>query len=283
MKWKIGDVTVTKVVELETLGGSRFILPDATYDAVRPISWLVPHFADAGGKLRMSIHALVVETKGQTIIVDTCLGNDKKDRRVPTWNDRQGTFLADLAAAGFPRERIDTVLCTHLHVDHVGWNTMLVDGKWKPTFPKARYLFGRIEFEHWRDQTETAHMLPVYSDSVAPIVEAGLHTLVEADQQLTPEISLVPTHGHSPGHVSVRISSKGEEALITGDWAHHPCQLAHPEWASTADYDAKAAEVTRRRMLAELADRPVLVIGTHFAGPTAGRVKRDGNAYRLDV
>jgi glyoxylase-like metal-dependent hydrolase (beta-lactamase superfamily II) len=126
-------------------------------------------------------------------------------------------------------------------------------------------------------------MLPVYADSVAPIVEAGLHTLVEADQQLTPEISLVPTHGHSPGHVSVRISSKGEEALITGDWAHHPCQLAHPEWASTADYDAKAAEVTRRRMLAELADRPVLVIGTHFAGPTAGRVKRDGNAYRLDV
>ena len=283
MKWKIGDVRVTKIVELETLGGSRFILPDATYDAVRPISWLVPHFADAGGKLRMSIHSLVIEAPGQTIIVDTCLGNDKKERRIPTWNDRQGRFLADLAEAGFPRERIDTVLCTHLHVDHVGWNTMLVDGTWKPTFPNARYLFGRIEFEHWRSQTDNTHMLPVFADSVAPIVAAGLHTLVEADAQLSPEISLVPTHGHSPGHVSVKISSKGEEALITGDWAHHPCQFAHPEWASTADFDTRAAEATRRRMLAELADKPILLIGTHFAGATAGRVKRDGNAYRLDV
>jgi glyoxylase-like metal-dependent hydrolase (beta-lactamase superfamily II) len=150
MKWRIGDVTVTKIVELETVGGSRFILPDATYEAVQPISWLCPHFADEKGKLRMSIHSLVVETPDRTVIVDTCLGNDKKDRRVPTWNDRQGRFLADLAEAGFPREKIDTVLCTHLHVDHVGWNTMLVDGRWKPTFPNARYLFGRLEFEHWR-------------------------------------------------------------------------------------------------------------------------------------
>jgi glyoxylase-like metal-dependent hydrolase (beta-lactamase superfamily II) len=283
MKWKIGDVTVTKIVELETVGGSRFILPDATYDAVRPISWLCPHFADEAGKLRMSIHSLVVETPDRTLIVDTCLGNDKKDRRVPTWNDRQGRFLADLAEAGFPREKIDTVLCTHLHVDHVGWNTMLVEGQWRPTFSKARYLFGRVEFEHWRAQTANEHMLPVFADSVAPIVEAGLHELVEVDQRLTPEISLVPTQGHSPGHVSVKISSRGEEALITGDWAHHPCQFAHPEWQSTADFDPVAAEATRRRMLAELAGKPILVIGTHFAGPTAGRVVRDGKAWRLDV
>ena len=283
MKWKIGDVTITKIVELETVGGSRFILPDATYDAVRPISWLRPHFADEAGKLRMSIHSLVVETRDRTIIVDTCLGNDKKERRVPTWNDRQGRFLADLAEVGFPREKIDTVLCTHLHVDHVGWNTMLVEGRWKPTFTNARYLFGRVEFEHWRQQTANEHMLPVFADSVAPIVEAGLHELVEVDQRLTPEISLVPTQGHSPGHVSVKISSRGEEALITGDWAHHPCQFAHPEWRSTADFDPDAAEATRRRMLAELEGKPILVIGTHFAGATAGHVKRDGNAWRLDV
>ncbi len=283
MKWRIGDVTVTKIVELETVGGSRFILPDATYEAVRPIAWMCPHFADASGKLRMSIHSLVVETPDRTIIVDTCLGNDKKERRVPTWNDRQGQFLHDLAEAGFPRERIDQVLCTHLHVDHVGWNTMLVDGRWRPTFPNARYLFGRVEFEHWRQQTDNAHMLPVFADSVAPIVEAGLHELVELDQQLSPEISLVPTQGHSPGHVSVKISSRGEEALITGDFAHHPCQFAHPEWCSSADFDPAAAEATRRRMLAELAETPILVIGTHFAGPTAGHVKRDGNAWRLET
>ncbi len=137
MKWQIGDVTVTKIVELETTGGSRFILPQATREAILPISWLIPHFADEEGRLKMSIHALIVEAPGRRIIVDTCLGNDKKDRRIPTWNDRQGRFLEDLAAAGFARETIDTVLCTHLHVDHVGWNTMLVEGHWVPTFPKS--------------------------------------------------------------------------------------------------------------------------------------------------
>src|SRR3954470_15853649 len=146
MKWRIGDVTVTKIVELEVTGGSRFILPQATYEAVLPISWLQPHFADERGRLRMSIHALVVETPTHRIIVDTCLGNDKQGRRIPTWNNLQGPFLANLAASGFPRESIDTVLCTHLHVYHGGWNTMLAGGladgpngtrRWVPTFPNA--------------------------------------------------------------------------------------------------------------------------------------------------
>jgi glyoxylase-like metal-dependent hydrolase (beta-lactamase superfamily II) len=283
MKWTIGDVTVTKIVELEVTGGSRFILPDATPEAVRGIPWLTPHFADETGRLRMSIHALLVETPTTCIIVDTCLGNDKKGRRIPTWNDRTGTFLADLAAAGYPRERIDVVLCTHLHVDHVGWNTMLVDGRWQPTFPNARYLFGRIEQEHWSRQAAREDMVHVYTDSVRPIMEAGLAELVEVDHRLTPEVSLIPTLGHTPGHCSVRISSKGEEALITGDFLHHPCQMARLDWASTADADRNAAAATRRRMFAELAGRPVLVIGTHFAGPTAGHVAADGGAYKLLV
>ena len=283
MRWKIGDVTVTKVIELEVTGGSRFILPDATPEAVRPIGWLVPHFADEMGKLRMSIHALIVETPTMTIMVDTCLGNDKQGRRVPTWNDRQGRFLADIAGAGYPKDKIDVVMCTHLHVDHVGWNTMLVDGQWKPTFPRARYIFGRTEFEHWATQREAEHMLTVFEDSVRPIVDANLHELVEADHRLCPEVRFVPSHGHSPGHCSVMIESKGEKALITGDFAHHPCQFARPEWSSTADFDKAAGEATRRRMLAELAGAPVLVIGTHFAGATAGHVVRDGVAYRLVV
>ena len=283
MKWRIGDVTVTKIIEIEVTGGSRFILPDATPDSVRAIPWLVPHFADEVGKLRMSIHSLVVETPTQRIVVDTCLGNDKQHRRVPTWNDRQGRFLADLADAGFPRESIDTVLCTHLHVDHVGWNTMLVGNKWLPTFPNARYLFGRIEHEHWISDQSREDMPHVIADSVTPIMEAGLADLVETDHRITPEVSLVPTLGHSPGHCSVRIASKGEEALITGDFAHHPCQMARLDWASTADFDKPAAAATRRRMFALLAGTPTLVIGTHFAGSTAGRVVRDGDAYRLDV
>jgi glyoxylase-like metal-dependent hydrolase (beta-lactamase superfamily II) len=283
MQWQIGDVTVTKIVELETTGGSRFILPQATREAVLPISWLIPHFADETGRLKMSIHALIVEAPGRRILVDTCLGNDKKDRRIPTWNDRQGRFLEDLTAAGFSRETIDTVLCTHLHVDHVGWNTMLVDGQWIPTFPNARYLFGRVEFEHWSRQTERTDMLPVFADSIRPIIERGLADLVEWNHQLCPEIRLMPSTGHTPGHVSVQINSKAKHALITGDFAHHPCQMARPEWSSTADYDAAAAEATRRRILGELAGAPVLVIGTHFAGPTAGHVVGDGAAFKLVV
>src|SRR3954467_10275110 len=140
MKWRVGKVTVTKIVEMEATGGSRFILPQATYEEILPIEWLQPHFPAARGPPKMSIHALVVETPERRILVDTCLGNDKQNRRIPTWNNLQLPFLADLAAAGFARESIDTVLCTHLHVDHVGWNTMLSGGKWVPAFPEARYL-----------------------------------------------------------------------------------------------------------------------------------------------
>jgi glyoxylase-like metal-dependent hydrolase (beta-lactamase superfamily II) len=283
MQWQIGDVTVTKIVELETTGGSRFILPQATRAAVLPISWLIPHFADENGRLKMSIHALMVEAPGRRIIVDTCLGNDKKDRRIPTWNDRHGRFLEDLTAAGFPSETIDTVLCTHLHVDHVGWNTTLVDGQWVPTFPKARYLFGRVEYEHWSTQPDRSDMLSVFADSIRPVFERGLADLVECDHQICPEVRLMPSTGHTPGHTSVLISSNSKRAMITGDFAHHPCQMAYPEWSSTADFDPAAAEATRRRIFGDLAGEPVLVIGTHFAGPTAGHVVRDGKAFKLVV
>jgi glyoxylase-like metal-dependent hydrolase (beta-lactamase superfamily II) len=283
MQWRIGDVTVTKVVELEVTGGSRFILPQATREEIQPIAWLRPHFADEDGRLRMSIHSLIVETPTRRIVVDTCLGNDKQNRRIPTWNDLHGPFLQDLAAAGYPRESIDTVLCTHLHVDHVGWNTTLVDGKWIPTFPRARYLMGRVEFDHWQSQHERDDMAAIFADSVKPVYDGGLVDLVETDHRVSDEISLVPTIGHTPGHVSVRISSQGEEALITGDFMHHPCQIARPHWCSTADSDPGQAQQTRERMLAELAGRQVLVIGTHFAGATAGHIVRDGDAYRLAV
>jgi len=288
MKWRIGEVTVTKIVELETTGGSRFILPEATYEAVLPIGWLQPDFADQRGRLKMSIHALIVETqRGQTagrrIIVDTCLGNDKENRRIPTWNKLQTSFLVDLAAAGYARETIDTVVCTHLHVDHVGWNTMLVDGRWVPTFPNARYLMGRVEHAYWTSQFEREDMTAVAADSVTPVWEAGLVDLVETDHRICDEISLVPTLVHTPGHVSVRIVSQGETALITGDFMHHPCQIARPEWSSTADSDPAVARRTREAMLTGLAGTPTLVIGTHFAGRTAGRIVRDGDAFRLAI
>jgi len=279
--WRIGDVTITKIVELEVTGGTRFVLPQATREACLPLGWMQPHFMDDDGRLKMSIHALVVETPSRRIVVDTCLGNEKQGRTVPGWNNLQGPFLRDLAAAGVSPESVDTVVCTHLHVDHVGWNTMLVNGRWRPTFPNARYLMGRTEFEYWRDQREVAEQVSVFSDSVQPAFEAGLVDLVPTDHRVCDEVSLVPTLGHTPGHVSVRITSRGEEALITGDFLHHPCQMAHPEWAAAVDYDSDASTQTRHNVFSALAGTPTLLIGTHFAGASAGRVVRDGDAYRL--
>jgi glyoxylase-like metal-dependent hydrolase (beta-lactamase superfamily II) len=288
LRWRVGRVTVTKIAELEVTGGSRFLLPQATRDAILPLVWLQPDFADMVCRLRMSIHALVVETPRRRIIVDTCLGNDKEQRRIPGWNRLQTGFLADLASAGYARQTIDTVVCTHLHVDHVGWNTMLTDGPdgtriWVPTFSSARYLMGRAEYEHWTQQTERGDLRPLLDDSVAPVVDAGLVELVESDHRICDEVRLVPTPGHTPGHVSVEIASDGETALITGDFVHHPCQMARPEWSSTADSDPDEARRTRERLLTRLSNAPTLVIGTHFAGRTAGHVVPDGDAYRLAV
>jgi len=142
---------------------------------------------------------------------------------------------------------------------------------------------GRVEYAHWREQHDRDDMAAIFADSVKPVYDAGLVDLVEMDHRVSDEISLMPTTGHTPGHVSVVIRSEGEEALITGDVMDHPYQIAHPEWSSTADSDPDAAHRTRERMLKELSQRPVLVIGTHFAGATAGRIVRDGDAYRLAV
>ncbi len=279
--WQIGDVKITRVIELEMAGGTKFILPDATPDAVSDIEWLKPNFVNHKGELIMSIHALIVEVGDRKIIVDTCLGNDK-ERLMPAWNMRDGPFLKDLAGAGYPREAIDTVLCTHLHVDHVGWNTMKVDGEWVPTFPNARYLVAEKEYAYWEEQGDN-DFGPVLQDSVKPIAEAGLYDFVSETHKVCDEVWLEPTTGHTPGHVSIHISSKGEEALITGDFMHHPCQIAKPDWASSADYDKEEARATRKSVFEKYADTPVLIIGTHFATPTAGHLKRDGDVYRLDA
>jgi glyoxylase-like metal-dependent hydrolase (beta-lactamase superfamily II) len=280
MHWKVGRVKITKIVELETIGSTRFILPLATNDEIQKLPWLIPHFATAEGRLKMSIHSLVVETPTRRIVVDTGLGNDKEGRNVPTWNNRKTPFLETMAAAGFPPDSIDTVLCTHLHVDHVGWNTKLVDGKWIPTFGKARYLFGKTEYEHWRDHNAESDKAAVFNDSVKPIVDAGRADLVASDARLCDEINLIPTPGHSPGHMSIHIQSDGEEALLTGDVAHHPCQMAHLEWSSTADSDPVQSAATRRELFSRYADTPALVIGGHFS---AAHIKRDGDAFKFMV
>jgi len=221
----------------------------------------------------MRTGALVVDTGKRRIVVDTCIGNDK-ERNIPSWSHLQTAFLADLAAAGYPRESIDTVMCTHLHVDHVGWNTMLVDGRWVPTFPNARYLIAQQEWNYWDAHEDDAQYGSVLADSVRPVIEAGLVDFVSMDHRLCEEVWLEPTLGHTAGHVSVHIASNGAEALITGDCIHHPCQIARTDWSSSADFDKAQGVRTRDELLAKYAGSDVLVIGTHFATPTAGRIRR---------
>lgn len=281
LQWQIGKVTITRVVELAAPTSVRFMFTGVSKEDLLAIDWLQPHFVNEAGYMLFSIHALLIESEGQRIIVDTCLGNDK-ERLVDGWGNRQGPFLEDIAAAGFPRESIDTVMCTHLHVDHVGWNTMLVDGKWVATFPNAEYLFAKDEWAYW-NKHEQEDFGPVVEDSVRPIVDAGLARLVDSTHQLTSEVWLEPTPGHTPGHVSVRISSDGEDAIITGDMTHHPCQLHRPDWAANADYDKQQSTQTREAFYERYADSSVLVIGTHFATPTAGHIVRDGERYRFRI
>ncbi len=284
LTWKIGDVTIKRIVEMEVpvkYHPQYSLLPGATPEALRQMPWLYPHFVTQDGALMLSIHALLVEAPGLRLVVDTCVGNDKP--RGLTRNLPLATpFLEHLAAAGWTRESVNAVVCTHLHVDHVGWNTMKDGDAWVPTFPNARYLIGKIEYEHWL-KDDDAEQVAIMADSVKPIFAAGLAETVDLDHRVSKEIRLMPTTGHTPGHVSVVIESKGETAIITGDMMHHPCQVAHPDWEDRFDEDGAAAEVTRRAFVKDFADKPVLIIGTHFPAPTAGRIERDGESYRFVV
>lgn len=282
--WNVGQVKITRIIELERPTPYRPEAPyiaEATPDALRRFPWLYPHFVTPEGHLMNSVHALLVEAPGLRLVVDTCIGNDKP-RRLTGGVPLQTSFLSKLAEAGWTRDSVDTVLCTHLHVDHVGWNTMREGERWVATFPRARYLFAEQELSYWSRDT-SPEQAPIMSDSVQPILDAGLAELVAMDHVLSPEVRLLPSAGHTPGHVSVAIRSEGAQALITGDFIHHPCQFAHPEWCVPFDEDRAAALATRQALLAELADQPTLVIGTHFATPTAGYVKREGAGYRFEV
>jgi len=270
--WSIGSARVTRFVELEAPLDPKGFFPASSPEALaRHKSWLEPDFMDRNGQLLLSIHALLLEIGGIRILVDTCLG----EHTVPGMEALAGrgrVFLEEMAQAGAPRESIDIVLCTHMHFDHVGWNTMREGSRWIPTFPNARYLFAKSEWEHW--STAPPDPTSTVNDAVKPVLDAGLADLVDVDHKVCDGVRFVPTHGHTPGHVSVRIASGGADAFITGDATHHPVQFAEPDWGMDADVDGKRAAATRHRMISELADTDTLVIGTHFAGPTAGHVVR---------
>jgi glyoxylase-like metal-dependent hydrolase (beta-lactamase superfamily II) len=280
--WRIGEIVITKVVDTVTMVPPSFLIVEATPENLAPFTWLRPHHLDDEGNMPLSIHTFVIKSPEATVVVDTCIGNDKPRALLPDWNMRQGQYLDDLARVGVVREAVDIVLCTHLHVDHVGWNTMLVDGQWEPTFPQADYLFGRTEWAFW-EREEDPFGKEAKVDSILPIFEAGQAVLVDSDHQVAPGLQLIPTPGHTPGHVSVLVESKGERAVITGDLMHHPVQVARPHWQDIADVDQEQALRSRLAFLERFGDERTLVLGSHFATPTGGRLVRDGAAWRFAV
>ncbi|MBF6559228.1 MAG: MBL fold metallo-hydrolase [Candidatus Binataceae bacterium] len=278
--WKIGDVKITRLQEQEPVWPGTMILKEAVADNVkREGEWLNPFCKD--GNFKLSIHALLVETEGKRILVDTCVGNDKTRPGFADWNHLHLPFLQNMEKAGVTRESIDTVLCTHLHLDHVGWNTTLENGKWVPTFPKAKYLMVKREWEHWNKFDGMADFKMTIDDSVRPIIEAGRAELIDNGHRLSADVVLEATPGHTPGHTSVRISSGGENAVITGDMIHHPIQIAHPDWICEFDTDPAMGSATRKAFVERYCDQPVTVIGTHFAGPTSGHIVRHNGGFRF--
>jgi glyoxylase-like metal-dependent hydrolase (beta-lactamase superfamily II) len=279
----LGDVRIDRVVEIDRSSfPTTSMLPDATADDIaRHVSWLKPAFWDARtDDLGSRIQSYVVRTPEHTIVMDTCVGNDKSRDGAPAWHRRKGTFLPDLAAIGVRREDVDYVVCTHLHVDHVGWNTSLVDGGWVPTFPNARYVFVGEEWEFWKHQSDSgAEKDGCIADSVTPIVDAGRAMLVEGTFAIGGHLRFEPTPGHTPGHVCVRLTTSGGEAVFSGDLMHRIVQVAEPQWSSRFCYEPRRAAETRRAFVERHADSGVLVCAAHF--PTPGYIVRERGEPRF--
>ena len=279
-RWTVGDVVITSVVEAQTDHiPPELLFPAATAAEVAKHEWVVPDFADEAGNIGMRIQALVVEVAGRRLLVDPCVGNGKT-LDMPFWNDQSWPFMERFAAAGFSVEGIDTVVHTHLHADHVGWDTRPDGDAWVPTFANARHLYTGAGLEALRDPGGYDNE-NVLRDSVQPILDAGLADVVPEDADLDDGLRLASSGGHTPGHVSIWIDSRGEIGLISGDFVHHPVQCAETEWAEIGDADAPEARATRRRMLHEAAESGALFIGTHFPTRPGGRVVVDGDAWRF--
>ena len=279
LSWKIGDATISAVTETELVFSSERFLgqPIEVLEPYR--EWLQPYLTD-DGRFCLIVQAILVAVDGLRIVVDTCVGNAKDFG--PTMADFNGLdtpFVDHLVAHDFAPDDVDYVICTHLHVDHVGWNTQQIDGEWVPTFARARYLMSRLDLDYWSGR-EARHN--PFSVSVQPVIDAGLVDAVETDHRVSPSVALLPTPGHTPGHVSVHITSRGESAVITGDMVHSPVQFARPEWSSVADTDRDEATRSRERLITLAGERGVVVIGTHFPAPTAGHLVRDHASWRFE-
>ena len=281
-RW-IGEVSVTRVEEVCGPGFEPAFLFKDWSEAVleEHAAWMIPDCYDPVSKRFIaSIHTWVLRTRSHTILVDTCTGNDKERPQFARFHRLSTAYYERLLEAGVDPLKVDYVLCTHLHVDHCGWNTRLIDGRWTPTFPNAKYVFSRKELDHWSGaEGREGFNAGVFEDSVRPILDAGQELIVDGDYELGDGLLIEPAPGHTEGHVTLRLLSKGAEGIFTGDIMHQPIQVYRPEWNSCFCAAPEAARATRRRILEYSAEANALVLPGHFAGTHAGRVGRRGDRF----
>ncbi|MEQ6249171.1 MBL fold metallo-hydrolase [Sulfitobacter sp. HNIBRBA3233] len=280
MLCKIGEVEVWRILDMNgPFLTPEDLFPNAGPDVARIFADLVPGGLCAQtGKLILPIQGFLLKTPAHLILVDACVGNDKTVPGLPDWHQRSDTrFMAALTAAGVTPDDVDYVLCTHLHTDHIGWNTRLEDGRWVPTFPNARYLLPAAD-----EEVPRVRGSDFYRESVLPVIEAGQAEMVTEGHALGDEVTLIPTPGHTPGHVSVRVRNGGAEAIITGDALHTTAQCFHPEWHFKFDVDAPRAVSSRIALLQDACESGATVLGSHFALPSLGRVRADGKGFRWE-
>jgi glyoxylase-like metal-dependent hydrolase (beta-lactamase superfamily II) len=283
---KIGAATAARIEETyEPNFEAKKFFPDwSEHVAQEHAAWLAPeHYDAASGFLKLSVHSWLLTVGGKRILIDACVGNHKPRAKRPMWNMLDTPYLERLAKAGAKPEQIDMVMCTHLHVDHIGWNTKLENGRWVPTFPNARYVWSKEDFEHYlaldRDPEKGPANLGSFRDSILPVVEAGLAQMVSGATPLDESLSVEPAPGHTPGTLAIKFESRGEKAIFCGDILHHALQVYHPEWNSMACLDATNARASRRKTLEHCAGG-ALLMPAHFGAPFVCRIESKGGAFR---
>jgi len=287
--FKVGDLTIHRVVEQE---GPFFdpltFFPSLTKEVLAENSgWMKEggYLDKAKGEVVLCIQSYVVQTPHHNILIDSCVGNHKERPTRPFWHMMNtDQFQKNLTATGLTVNDIDYVMCTHLHVDHVGWNTKLENGRWVPTFPKAKYVFSDRELAHWtKMEKEDPAGHPWITDSVLPIVAAKREEVVKSDHQMSDIVKLIPTPGHTIDHYSVHVGKPGADAVITGDMIHSPLQARYPELGMRADFNSPQAGESRRKLFGCFCDTSTLMCTAHFPSPSSGRMTRWGDGFKFEV
>ena len=273
-------IKIKRVIET-TNRGTLPLIPNATPDNLKKIPWLDQTFLSEKQGLEIVVQLFVIESNDKIIIVDTCIGNHKDLTYLP-WANKQSKFLEKIQAAGVVQTEVDYIVCTHIHLDHIGWNTTKINNVWEPTFPNASYIFSEKEFQHAKKYENKLHG-NIIEESINPVIKSGQAMFISPPYSIDNNVTIIGTPGHTPGHTSVVVNYNNLNIIITGDKIHHPCQIACPDWNSYYDFDKDLSIKTRRRILEKNAGQNSILIGSHFSGSSFGQIIKDGDKYAFDI